>query len=312
MKRLSTSIFIIILTPFAVIFSSPPLCIGAEEIERRFLFEIEPDLIKDKHPEPAEGHVLSIVEGMVFIKGGCFQMGDTSGSGEYYEKPAHEVCVDDFYMGETEVTQRQWVEVMGSNSSYFKGCDDCPVENVSWNNAQEFIDKLNQETTPLVPLNKGGLRGLYRLPTEAEWEYAARSGGKDYRYSWGNGAPSGKNGGNICDESAKRKYIDWAIWNGYDDGFVEMAPVKSFFPNEIGLYDMTGNVWEWCSDWYDINYYKYSPRSNPKGPPKGEYKVLRGGSWDDGPWYVRISNRFWIEPKLKTDDIGFRVVFSYH
>ncbi|TAN44631.1 MAG: formylglycine-generating enzyme family protein, partial [Nitrospirae bacterium] len=124
---------------------------------------------------------------MVLVKGGCYQMGDTFGDGDSDEKPVHEVCVDDFYIGKFEVTQGQWQAVMGNNPSSFKNCgDNCPVESVSWNDVQEFISRLNKK----VPLSKGGTRGLYRLPTEAEWEYAARSGGKREKYAGGDDVDS--------------------------------------------------------------------------------------------------------------------------
>jgi formylglycine-generating enzyme required for sulfatase activity len=261
---------------------------AAEEIDTRWLLEMEPDSPKGKAPE-----------GFVFVKGGCYQMGDTFGDGESNEKPVHEVCIDDFYMGETEVTQRQWTEIMGpapagskqgSNPSYFKGCDDCPVEQVSWNDAQEFIKKLNQRTTPLVPLNKGGLRGLYRLPTEAEWEYAARSGGKREKYAGGDDLDS----------------VGW--YSGNSEG--KTYPVKQKRPNGLGLYDMSGNVWEWCQDWYDSGYYKNSPKDNPKGASSGAYRVLRGGSWGDLAWRSRAADRSWSHPDARVSDLGFRCVMT--
>jgi formylglycine-generating enzyme required for sulfatase activity len=243
----------------------------------------------------------------VFIKGGCYQMGHTFGDGSSDEKPVHEVCVDDFYLGKYEVTQGQWREIMGQNPSGYKNGDRYPVETVSWNDAQEFIGRFSQKTGK-----------VYRLPTEAEWEYAARSGGKKYKYSWGNGSPSG----NIADESAKRKDPRWArVWQGYDDGYTETAPVGSFSPNELGLYDMTGNVWEWCSDWYGKSYYGQSPRANPQGPegPDGGQvaisvnladRVIRGGSWVSDPGDLRASYRIRGGPSFWVDVVGFRLVLS--
>ena len=183
---------------------------------------------------------------MVYVKGGCYQMGDTFGDGSKDEKPVHEVCVSDFLMGKHEVTQGQWKKIMGHNPSHYYDCgDDCPVENVSWNDVQEFIAKLNSLTGK-----------KYRLPTEAEWEYAARSGGKQEKYS----------GGNDFDDVAWVK---------------QTRSVGQKQANGLGLYDMSGNVWEWCSDWYASDYYRKSPRENPSGPSSGSRRVSRGGSYYD-------------------------------
>ncbi|MBI3813805.1 MAG: formylglycine-generating enzyme family protein, partial [Nitrospinae bacterium] len=214
--------------------------------------------------------------GMVFVKGGCYQMGDTFGDGDSDEKPVHEVCVDDFYMGKYEVTQRQWTGIMGSNPSYFKNCDDCPVEQVSWDDIQEYINKLNQKTG-----NK------YRLPTEAEWEYAARSGGRSEKYSGGNN-------------------IDSVGWYDKNSGS-KTHPVGQKEANGLGLYDMTGNVWEWCSDWYADDYYRKSPKNNPRGADSGQYRVLRGGSWNYGPRFLRASDRDGFVPTGRYSYVGFRL-----
>lgn len=162
---------------------------------------------------------------MIFVKGGCYQMGDTFGDGAPEEKPVHDVCVSDFYMGKHEVTQGQWKRIMGNNPSSFSGCgDNCPVEHVSWNDAQNFIRRLNSQS------GKG-----YRLPTEAEWEYAARSGGKSEKFAGG----------------ADVNTVAW-----YDGNSSSKAhPAGQKLPNGLGLHDMSGNVWEWCNDWYDGTYY---------------------------------------------------------
>ena len=236
---------------------------------------------------------LGIIEGMVFIKGGCFDMGDTFGDGYDDEKPVHEVCVDDFYMGEHEVTQKEWKEVTGNNPSEFKNCgDDCPVESVSWNDVQEYIRKLN---------NQSGLN--YRLPTEAEWEYAAREGGKRVKFSGFSDERDLSLHANFCDVNCG---YDWKTSN-QNDGYKNTSPVKSFRPNSLGLHDMTGNVWEWVSDWYDKDYYRNSPRNNPIGPRSGEYRVLRGGSWDSSPKNVRAANRIGGGPDDRAYSLGFRV-----
>jgi sulfatase modifying factor 1 len=216
----------------------------------------------------------------VFIKGGCFVMGDTFGDGDKDEKPVHQVCVDDFYLGKYEVTQGQWEKVMGNNPSYFKNCGgNCPVEQVSWNDVQEFISRLNQ---------RSGKR--YRLPVEAEWEYAARSGGK--REKWSGTSSEGELG----------QYA----WYGGNSGS-RTHPVGEKRPNGLGLYDMSGNVWEWCADWYGENYYQGSPRNNPKGPDNGSYRVLRGGAWLNDPRLVRAAIRTWGAPASRSRYIGFRL-----
>ncbi len=213
---------------------------------------------------------------MIFVKGGTFQMGDTFGDGDSNEKPVHTVTVGDFYMSKYEVTQKTWKSVMGNNPSHFSGCDDCPVEQVSWNDAQEFIRKLNQKTGK-----------KYRLPYEAEWEYAARSGGKSEKYSGG----------------ANLDAVGW--YNGNSGS--KTHPVGQKQPNGLGLYDMTGNVWEWCEDWYSDSYYSQSPSYNPKGPGSGTSRVLRGGSWFWIPRFVRASVRFGFIPDGRNDIGGFRL-----
>ncbi|MBS4027610.1 MAG: SUMF1/EgtB/PvdO family nonheme iron enzyme, partial [Ignavibacteriales bacterium] len=187
-----------------------------------------------------------VIEDMIFVEGGTFEMG--SKDGESDEKPVHNVELDDFYISKYEVTQNEWQEVMGNNPSLFLG-DYLPVEKVSWNDIQEFLQILNAK-----------IGGNYRLPTEAEWEYAARGGNKysDYKYS----------GSNNIDEVA------W--YDGNSGNKTHRVGIKK--ANGLGIYDMTGNVWEWCSDWYGENYYSESSSSNPQGPSNGTYRVLRGGS----------------------------------
>jgi len=251
----------------------------------------------------------------VLVKGGCYQMGDTFGDEIPAERPVHEVCVDDFYLGRYEVTVgqfREFVNATGYRTEAEKGDGDYwrnpgfsqtdrhPVVCVSYNDALAFIEWLSRTTGK-----------TYRLPTEAEWEYAARSGGKKYKYSWGHARPSG----NIADLSLRREWskVDrsfWDVWEGYNDGYVFTAPVGSFSPNELGLYDMTGNVWEWCYDWYGEKYYEESRRTNPPGPDSGEDHVIRGGSWADGRGMVRASQRNSREPWYAYSNIGFRVVLS--
>jgi formylglycine-generating enzyme required for sulfatase activity len=216
--------------------------------------------------------------GMEFVrvKGGCYQMGDTFGDGD--EKPVHEVCVDDFYIGKYTVTQGQWQAVMGNNPSYFKNGDNYPVEQVSWNDAQDFINRLNEKVTPLnPPLSKGGGKGGYRLPTEAEWEYAAREGGRRVRFGTGTDTISSDIANFDASASYKKPYSEVGQYRQ------KTTPVGSFRPNSLGLYDMAGNVWQWTADWYGENYSSESPKSNPTGPNSGQYRVLRGGPWSNWP-----------------------------
>ncbi len=221
--------------------------------------------------------------GMEFVKvsGGCYQMGDTFGDGELDERPVHKVCVGDFDLGKFEVTQKQWRDVMGENPSEFSQCGgDCPVENVSWDDAQDFIAAINR---------KYGVR--YRLPTEAEWEYAARSGGRRDRYS------------GTSKEAAVEDYA-WVASNS--EGHTH--PVGAKKPNGLGLYDMSGNVWEWTGDCYDDGYYQHSPVDNPAGPPTCLRRVFRGGSWFRYPADVRASLRSNYAPDVRRSSFGLRML----
>ena len=221
-------------------------------------------------------------DGMVYVKGGCFDMGDIFDTGTSDEKPVHTVCIGDFYLGKTEVTQKQWEDVTGSNPAKFQ-CADCPVERVSWNNVQDFIKKLNEKT---------GMN--YRLPTEAEWEYAARSGGLKEQWAGTN------------DEEKIGEYT----WYGYTaEGRTHAVAGKT--PNAIGLYDMMGNVWEWCSDRYDKEYYETSPSKDPQGPSDGKNRVLRGGGWRSKDKGLRTTDRNDMPPTTKKfSDMGFRLARS--
>ena len=217
---------------------------------------------------------------MVYVQGGTFTMGATSEQVEDAdsdEKPAHSVTLDGYYIGKYEVTQKLWKAVMGNNPSYFKG-DDLPVENVSWNDVQEFLRKLNAMT---------GKR--YRLPTEAEWEFAARGGNssRGYKYSGSNSI------GNV------------AWYDGNSGSRTHAAGTKS--PNELGIYDMSGNVREWCQDWYSSSYYVSSPRNNPRGPNSGSSRVGRGSSWFNNARYCRVSNRNNNTPDYRNINLGFRL-----
>ena len=216
---------------------------------------------------------------MIKVEGGTFSMGATSEQ-EYdalsCEKPVHSVTLSDYYIGETEVTQELWEAVMGSNPSYFEGDNQRPVENVSWNDCQKFIKKLNRLTGK-----------EFRLPTEAEWEYAARGGkySRGYKYS----------GSDNADEVA---------WYDSNSGS-KTHPVKTKKDNELGLYDMSGNVWEWCNDWWGC--YQSNSQTNPTGPSEGESRVLRGGGWCYFDMGVRVSRRDYLTPGYRHIIIGLRL-----
>jgi formylglycine-generating enzyme required for sulfatase activity len=232
--------------------------------------------------EAAKKQVIeSIAQNMVYVQGGTFKMGCTGeqGSCEDDEKPVHEVTVSSFYMGKYEVTQAQWETLMGSNPSRFKG-DDLPVENVrSWDDAQMFIERLNAATGK-----------QYRLPTEAEWEYAARGGNKNKGYKY-----SGSN---------RVKNVAWMITNGD----LTPHPVGTKQANELGIYDMTGNVWEWCSDWY--GGYSASAQNNPTGASSGSARVSRGGSWGNSEGRCRVAHRSNGLPGDGNASLGFRLACS--
>lgn len=231
-------------------------------------------------------HALSELESnMVQVEGGTFTMGATSeqtddaNEGEY---PPHQVTLSGFYICKYEVTQELWQAVMGRNPSKYPGDLTRPIESVSWEDCQEFITKLNEMTGK-----------HYRLPTEAEWEYAARGGNqsKGYKYS---GSDS----------------INDVAWYGGNSKYAYHHPVGQKAPNELGLYDMSGNVSEWCQDRYDEDYYSNSPSKNPTGttdPTAGSTRVCRGGDWSDNGWGCRVSCRRHGEPSVLNDGLGLRL-----
>lgn len=217
---------------------------------------------------------------MVFVEGGTFLMGSKKGSRE--EKPPHFVKLENFYIGKYEVTQKQWEEVMGSNPSFFAGYENCPVERVSYEEVQEFIKRLNEKTGK-----------NYRLPTEAEWEYAARGGNKsgNYLYAGGNDP----------------KNVAWMKVNS----LAKTHPVGLKKENELGIYDMSGNVLEWCRDWFDDAFYTIKgTHINPGGPAKGKERVVRGGSYKYDPVMLRNTARNDLREEVKYSDVGFRLVLS--
>jgi formylglycine-generating enzyme required for sulfatase activity len=202
-------------------------------------------------------------------------MGSNNGGDD--ERPVHQVTVSDFSIGKYEVTQAQWRILMGSNSSNFSGCDQCPVEQVSWDDVQQFITTLNSKTGK-----------KYRLPTEAEWEYAARGGSQSRGYTY-----SGSND------------IGSVAWYTENSGG-KTHSVGQKQQNELGLYDMTGNVWEWCSDW--SGPYSPSTEVNPSGAVYGLYRINRGGSWYDFPQDCHVAERSGNNPDFRDYSLGFRLV----
>ena len=223
-----------------------------------------------------ESTVIPEIE-MVDVEGGTFTMGLDEGEAEHlYETPKHEVTLSDFRIGKYEVTQELWEAVMGENPSISKG-DKLPVENISWYDIQVFIKKLNKLTGK-----------KYRLPTEAEWEFAARGGNKTAGYSFiGSDNP------------------DTTAWSSYNS-WMQPHPVGTKMPNELGIYDMGGNVSEWVQDWYG-NYSEKNQR-NPHGAKKSDIgKIFRGGSWNVIPDYNNPGCRFVSNPNFKSPYIGFRL-----
>ena len=218
---------------------------------------------------------------MVEVRGGTFRMGATSEQGSDVwdnEKPVHSVTLSGYYIGKTEVTQALWKAVMGSNPRKFIG-DNLPVEMVSWDDCQEFIRELNALTGQ-----------NFRLPTEAEWEFACRGGNnsRGYKYSGSNNLGS----------------VAWYDGNSGN----KTHPVGTKAPNELGIYDMSGNVWEWCADWYGD--YSSGAQTNPTGPYGGSNRVYRGGSWNYDVGRCRSSNRDFYYPWIRDIILGLRLALS--
>ena len=230
-------------------------------------------------PEVETFTVNGVTFTMVLVEGGTFTMGasEDDEDASYNEKPAHEVTLSSYSIGETEVTQALWLAVMGSNPSRFTGDLTRPVECVDWNDCQSFIINLNQLTGR-----------TFRLPTEAEWEFAARGGNKSEGYKYA--------GGNDLNEVA------W--YRGNSSSKTHQVATKA--PNELGLYDMSGNVFEWCNDWYD-SYTDTEGQTNPQGPSSGSTRISRGGSWDTTAEYCRSSFRLSRSPSSLNRALGLRL-----
>jgi formylglycine-generating enzyme required for sulfatase activity len=210
---------------------------------------------------------------MVNLPAGCYQMGaiESDTQSQPYETPQHQVCLDAFSIDIYEVTQAEFSSQMGFNPTDFKGCDNCPADNMTWTNASDYCAKVGK-----------------RLPTEAEWEYAARAGTETIFY-WG------------------QEYLDSYTWNAHNSE-QKTHPVKTTLPNAWGLYDMAGNVSEWVSDWYAADYYTdlIAQGRNPLGPKEGVDKAVRGGSWKGRPYQHRSSARSWKFWQHSNNTIGFR------
>ncbi|GAA4828144.1 formylglycine-generating enzyme family protein [Algivirga pacifica] len=233
--------------------------------------------VPDKKEKKLRKALAQIDQDMVLIQGGRFVMG-----GDIKKAKRHKVKLKDYYLSKYEVTQTLWETIMEYNPSSFNGCADCPVENISWEEVLLFIEKLN------------ALTGMdYRLPTEAEWEYAAIGAKKERGYTYAG--------------SDQLVNVAWYTQNS----FGRTHPVGMKMSNSLGLHDMSGNVYEWCNDWYKKGYYKrWSARKNPQGPRKGKYKVCRGGSWYSGDEYEHVQARNYLRTDIKYKNVGFRLARS--
>ncbi len=247
-----------------------------------------------------------IPENMVFVEGGSFEMGCVTGDSNCGsdEKPAHQVTLDDFYIGKYEVTNAEFCEFLNVKGNKTEGgatwldieSSACQIEYKN----NKYIPKSGYSQYPVIEVTWYGANAYaqwkgMRLPTEAEWEYAARSRGKSEIWA------------GTSTENSLDKY---ANYYGDKDGYSKTAPVGKFQPNDLGVYDMSGNVWEWCADWYDSAYYKNSPKSNPVNQTKATYRVLRGGSWAINAVNCRSSNRYYYFPGNSLNDYGFRLAHS--
>ena len=260
---------------------------------------------------------------LLIIKGGKFLMGNTSGSGIADELPVHTVQVDDFYMSKYELTFEQYdlfCAETGKNTAFDEGWGrgNMPIINVNFYDAAAYCNWLSIQHG-LDPCFSGSSiyikcdfsKNGYRLPTEAEWEYAARAGLNGSISLFSGTAVQEKLHifANYADSASGFTWAD----QDFDDGYAYTAPVGSYLPNAFGLYDLSGNVWEWCWDWYDRNYYHVSPENNPRGPeivPSRPHRIERGGSWNFLPEYMYVFSRRDHDVLDRRDNIGFRLVRS--
>jgi len=256
----------------------------------------------------AQNYKNSLGMTMVYIKGGEFMMGDQNNQGGSDEKPVSKVTLGPFFLAETVVTSAQWEEFYYDSDTEWDDWEEVkkyspegiyPIILISWKDAVDFCEWLSE---------KEGKK--YRLPTEAEWEYAGRGGLQKKLYPWGDDAPNGDQ----CNFADKKEYLKekdiWAEGITINDGHSYCAQVKQYPPNNFGLYQMVGNVLEWCSDWYSGIYYKEAVSKNPKGPSTGKQKVLRGGAWCFPSVMLRVSDRFGLSPAIQKEFISFRVAMD--
>jgi hypothetical protein len=215
--------------------------------------------------------IVTIPEGMAYVDGGQYTRINVNAKKN--EKSEHIVALGSYLIDKTEVTQREYRHVMGKFASDYSGCMECPVENVSWYDAMDYAKKIGK-----------------RLPTEAEWEFAAR-GGKNY------------NNSNSYSGSNKINDVAWFLANTDSK-----QPVGKKKPNELGIYDMSGNVWEWCSDWYHDDYFQIASKNNPQGPDYGTERVVRGGSWFSNDVFCDVTRRYKLKPDYRDTNFGFRCV----
>lgn len=250
----------------------------------------------------------SVGMNMVFIEGGKFLMGDQCNKGGSDENPVHQVELASFLFSDTVVTNAQWEKFCKSSSAEWNEWEKIkkyspekgyPIVFVSWQDAEEFCEWLSK--------NEGR---KYRLPTEAEWEYAARGNLQAKLYPWGDTPPDGTQC-NFADKKEYGKEKDiWAAGLAIDDGYSYCAQAKEYTPNNYGLYHMVGNVLQWCSDWYSPVYYKEAIDKNPQGPATGKLRVLRGGAWCFPPLMLRSSGRFGLSASIRKEFIGFRIAMD--
>ncbi|WP_411894565.1 formylglycine-generating enzyme family protein [Winogradskyella sp. A2] len=230
---------------------------------------------------------------MIKIKGGTFTMGQNSGEGD--EKPEHEVTISDFYISKYEVTVAEFRQFCIATDREMPKqpewgwIDNHPIINTSWYDAQDYIDWLNSTMSE-----------QYRLPTEAEFEYVIRNGGQSGVYPWSDDNSINEN---LADITFGLTNNSTRIWKNYNDGFAFTSPVGSFEPNQLGVYDINGNIWEWCHDSY--SHYTNDAKNNPKGVENGEEKVGRGGSYTADPWHSRSASRSYVKPTFERP--GFRL-----
>ncbi|UCF04438.1 MAG: SUMF1/EgtB/PvdO family nonheme iron enzyme [bacterium] len=285
---------------------------------------------------------------LVFVEGGTFEMGNEFGEGDEDEFPVHEVKLDSYYIGMHEVTIGQFRDFVEASryvttaeqdegasvfigkeveirldaswrNPYYEQHDSHPVVCVSWYDAIAYCN-WRSEREGLEKCYSGSGDSIYcdfaadgyRLPTEAEWEYAARSRGRNIKFAWGDGEPyiDGRPAGNTRDEAARREWQITNIWEGYDDGYANTAPACTFAPNWLGVHDISGNVYEWVWDWYDEKYYERSPRDNPHGPPSGEMRACRDAGFACAIRHEAVASRGRGKPSLTFSWGGFRIARS--